>query len=350
MSKSNSRIPPLALSLLAASANLAVAAQLLSLSRDFKWESDNEWEGYPIAWRIDGVKITWALMIAYFTTAFVACVVGFIGVVKVGSNFRVPVSHHTFTYISRAQRIPSYVRLYRDYSVADLCFNALCTVLLAFASFRPSLRSAVCSEVSQQPELLQGLAEAGLNLENCEQWFEHAVVAVVGATAVLLVIRLQFILVVSNYYKHLVRHQNYNSMELCESPVDDDAPQRIYLLPSRSSMSMSTPNSSASHHRTTANSHSRSRSSSLSNVFIYAPVPLNSLSEEEARDLKATEAWVSRKEHKSHSRSLSYSSSHSSSNVQYGALHRHSGQCTDGVLLSLYSDEGVAHGKSLYEA
>ena len=47
----------------------------------------------------------------------------------------------------------------------------------------------VCEELSRQPELLRDLAEAGLNLENCELWFEHAVVGIVAVTAILLVVR-----------------------------------------------------------------------------------------------------------------------------------------------------------------
>lgn len=90
-----------------------------------------------------------------------------------------------------AQRIPSYVRLYRDYSVADLCLCALSTVTFTFASFRPAVRSALCEELSRLPDLMRDLAEAGLNLENCESWFERAVVAMVGIMGVLLVVRVR---------------------------------------------------------------------------------------------------------------------------------------------------------------
>lgn len=36
---------------------------------------------------------------------------------------------------------------------------------------------------------MRDLADAGLNLENCESWFERAVVASVGLMGVLLVVR-----------------------------------------------------------------------------------------------------------------------------------------------------------------
>ena len=92
---------------------------------------------------------------------------------------------------SSPQRTPSYVRLYRDYSIADLSFCGLFAVFTALASFRPGARTCVCEALARQPELLRDLAEAGLNSENCEQWFIHAVVALLGVTAVLLVVRVR---------------------------------------------------------------------------------------------------------------------------------------------------------------
>lgn len=89
----------------------------------------------------------------------------------------------------RLQRAPSFVRLYRDYSLADICFCALLTTATAAVSFRPGARAIVCEEISGQPELLRDLADAGLNVENCEQWFEHAVLGFVGVTAILLIVR-----------------------------------------------------------------------------------------------------------------------------------------------------------------
>ena len=101
---------------------------------------------------------------------------------------------HSSTLHSTTQRTPSFVRLFRDYSVADLCFCGLFAIFAALASFRPGTRATVCEELSRQPELLRDLAEAGLNLENCELWFEHAVVAVVAVIAILLVVRVSIII------------------------------------------------------------------------------------------------------------------------------------------------------------
>ena len=105
----------------------------------------------------------------------------------------IPILPRVVTLISLLQRTPSFVRLYRDYSLADICFCGLLTVATALISFRPGARATVCEEVSGQPELLRDLAEAGLNVENCEQWFEHAVVAIVGVAVILLVIRVRII-------------------------------------------------------------------------------------------------------------------------------------------------------------
>ena len=81
------------------------------------------------------------------------------------------------------------MRLYRDYSLADICFCALLALATAAVSFRPGARATVCEELAGQPELLRYLADAGLNVENCEEWFEHAVLGAVGVTAILLIVR-----------------------------------------------------------------------------------------------------------------------------------------------------------------
>lgn len=176
----------LALALCGTFINLIAAIHLLSLWKSLRWETESEWEGSE-KYRLDGVRIVWCLLSAYFSVASMACMIGLIGVVKVRDH---PDSvSHFVSHSVLLQRIPSYVRLYRDYSVADLCFCALSTICFALASFRPFVRSAVCEELSRQPDLMRDLADAGLNLENCESWFERAVVASVGLMGVLLVVR-----------------------------------------------------------------------------------------------------------------------------------------------------------------
>ena len=137
-------------------------------------------------WQVNSIKLVWGLLSAYFTTASVVCVVGAVGVIKVRGEHS---SCLPSALIEEMQRAPAYVRLYRDYSVADLCFCGLMTVGIALASFRQSSRIAACEEFAREPELLRDLADAGLNPENCESWLEHVVVGFVGITAVLLVVR-----------------------------------------------------------------------------------------------------------------------------------------------------------------
>ena len=61
---------------------------------------------------------------------------------------------------------------------------------MSYASFSSAtLRAAICEELGTQPELMRDLADSGLNLENCEYWFERAVFAVLGMMLVFVVIR-----------------------------------------------------------------------------------------------------------------------------------------------------------------
>ena len=76
---------------------------------------------------------------------------------------------------------------------------------MSYASFSPSwmLQASVCEELGRQPELMRDMAESGLNLENCEYWFERAVVAALGALLVFAVVRVSarvFSLVISGYF------------------------------------------------------------------------------------------------------------------------------------------------------
>jgi hypothetical protein len=89
------------------------------------------------------------------------------------------------------QSIPSFVRFYRDYSIADFAFSTFFTLVGAYAAFRTSVRAVVCEELSRQPDLMRGMAEMGLNLENCELWFERAVMAFMVFMVVLTVVRVR---------------------------------------------------------------------------------------------------------------------------------------------------------------
>jgi len=229
--------------------NAAAVLQMLTLWRTLKWESESEWEGSE-QYTVGGLRVVWCLLTAYFTVAALACTVGIIGVVK---------------------RISSYVRLYRDYSVADLVFCALFTTFFTFTSSHPVARSALCEELSRQPDLMRDLTASGLNVETCEAWFEKAVIVFVVLMGVSLVVKLQFTLTISTYLTTLIRSTPPTPLHLDivaphSASQSAPSPHHIFLLPNQS------------HHQ------------SQEDVIIYAPV---ALSPQDARELDATEAWVS---------------------------------------------------------
>ena len=187
------------------------------------------------------------------------------------------------------QSIPSYVRFYRDYSIADFSFCAFSAALATYGAFNSTARAGVCEEFSHHPELMRDMVEMGLNLENCERWLERAVLAAVAVLFIVMVIRvrhtlshpfppltlflslqLHFLLAVSNFYSHLTRHHHARtSSRSISCPAGSQATstsQRIFLLPQHN------------------------KSQEPSSEVVYAPVPLNSLPKE--MQMQAMEAWV----------------------------------------------------------
>ncbi|KAJ7450413.1 hypothetical protein FB451DRAFT_1566614 [Mycena latifolia] len=126
------------------------------------------------AWKLDGLKVLWALLALYLLAAAFVSFVGFFGVLK-----------------NKA----SHVRLYRDCSAADLAFTAFLTLLAAYAAWAPG---RLASSRSSQPD------------ETCERWLERAAVALLAGMLVLTVIRLHFLLAVSTHYAHLVATTTMN--------------------------------------------------------------------------------------------------------------------------------------------
>ena len=47
----------------------------------------------------------------------------------------------------------------------------------------------ICEELSRHSDFMRDLAEIGLSSENCEQWFERAVIVFVGVMFVIIVLR-----------------------------------------------------------------------------------------------------------------------------------------------------------------
>ncbi|KAG8763582.1 hypothetical protein FRC11_001151 [Ceratobasidium sp. 423] len=247
-------------------------------------ETGSEWEGSADIWTLDIARILGALICTYMAIASVACAAGFYGALK---------------------RLPAHVRVFRDYSIADLVFVTLSTLMFAFACVQPTLRGAVCEELSRQPELMRNLIDAGLTIENCDVYFERGVVGVVGVMSVLLICRMQFTLLVTDYYSQLVRAGSGAEYEEF-SGGEESTHQRIYLLPSRDTQSKDQP-------------------------LIYAPLPRLSLAE--ARQMHATEAYVSRPSRHSHSNSLPHSGSRS---------HAHSHRRAESLSASRHGNGGIA--------
>lgn len=263
MAQYASRSISLVVALIGAVLNIAIAVRLLALWGSLRWEQESEWEGSPDSWRIDPVKLIWGLLSIYFAAAATASTVGFIGI---------------------ARNWAAAVRFFRDYTVADFAFITITTVTIGYTSFStPYVRTGVCEELSRQPELMRDVVETGLSLDNCEFWFDRAVVVLLGMLFLLIAVRLHFVIALSKYYGQL-RHERLPGTKAHNSsrPVRTDSLQRIYLLPT---------NTSGGSPFASSGSHSRSKSAE--DVIVYAPVPLGGLSEQDARDLNATEAWIS---------------------------------------------------------
>ncbi|TFY73859.1 hypothetical protein EWM64_g10153 [Hericium alpestre] len=294
------RTASLIISLFGAFTNLVFALQLFAVWSSFKWEAESEWEGSVDSWTVNGAKVVGGLAAAYFLAAAVASAAGFIGIVK---------------------GIPKYVRFYRDYSIADFTFCTFTTLFVTYASCRYySVRTAICEEFSRHADLMRDLAEMGLNLENCEQWFERAVVAFVVVMFIVIVIRLHFVLALSSYHRQLLRQSG--RLPLFVNSRNHKDMQRVYLLPSPTS---ATPPTGFSCQEELGG-------------LVYAPVPLRDLTERDARELNAREAWVRAEGRPPHRHSHSHSHSHS---------HRHHG--TGRIGLPIRPDEGLLAGHEKFK-
>lgn len=236
--------------------NTAIAIQVLSAWQNLKWgEVESEWAGDSWPQVIDGVKVMWALLSLYFASAAAVSAIGLVGIIR--------------------NKI-SLVKFYRDYSIVDFSFCALATLGATYASFMSSARAGICEEFSHHPELMRDLFEVGLNPENCEHWLVRAMIALIGAMFILLVIRLHFLLAVSNFYSQLSRQYSRCSSSSCCSSSShlpthshnssSSAPRRILLAPITASVENDV-------------------------EMVYAPVPRSSL----PRDVQTTakEVWVS---------------------------------------------------------
>jgi len=270
--------------------NLFLAFKFNSLWSSLKGtEPESEWEGSLDSWSGESLTLLWGLLSCYFAAEAVSSLVGFIGIVK---------------------NVPSFVRFCRDYSIADLFFVIVAAISGAYViSTNSSIRTGLCEDVSSQPDFIRDLADMGFNLENCEVWFERAMIGLMTLGAVVVIIRVHFVIAISNYYSQLSRSRSSSTSTTYTAlrPMGSDSLHRIYLLP--------TPTGSGT---------TRS-ADGTSDVYVYSPVPLSSLSEEQTREMQAAEAWISHTEPSSRS-------SH-----RPGHRHHHSGR----ISLPVRSDEGL---------
>lgn len=157
------RIVSLASSLLGAGFNFTLALQL---SR--RWRSLRDVESEDGSETVSGLKLVWGLLAAYFAVAATICTIGALGITR---------------------RKTVLVRFYRDYAIADLVFTGVGALLATYAAFRTELRALFCEELERQPAFVRDM---GLSLENCELWFERAVLVSIMAILIIIVIRVRF--------------------------------------------------------------------------------------------------------------------------------------------------------------
>jgi len=170
--------------------NLLLALKFYSLWSSLKGiEPESEWEGSLDSWSGESLTLLWGLLSSYFAAESVSSFVGFIGIIKVRTTpSRLRLSQTGVADLS--QNIPSFVRFCRDYSIADLFFVIFAAISGAYVvSTNSSIRTGLCEEVSSQPDFIRDLADMGFNLENCEVWFERAVIGVMTMIAVVIVVR-----------------------------------------------------------------------------------------------------------------------------------------------------------------
>ncbi|KAF9498743.1 hypothetical protein BDN71DRAFT_1443174 [Pleurotus eryngii] len=295
------RSASLAITLLGSLTNLILALQLAAAWRVLKWEPESEWESS--GWRFNGIKIVLGLLSSYFAITAALCAVGFWGSLKNKS---------------------AYVRIYRDYSIVDFSFCTFFTLVGTYTALRPFVRTGVCEELSRQPEFMRDMAEMGLNLENCELWFERAVLVVVAVMFITIIIRLHFLIAISNFYSHLSRyhqrscslpthchslslsHSHSHGHSRTRSTSRSQDSQRILLLSRLTTFTFpssvvsgpppAAPQTSFSAPPTPSSGGVESPTDD--NILVYAPIPLSMLSPQQAQELRAnaTEAWVSRSE------------------------------------------------------
>jgi hypothetical protein len=156
---------------------------------------------------------------------------------------------------------------------------------------------------------------------------------------IIVFLQLHFVLALSKYYAQLRREVTLGISNNCDGKQEHGL-QRIYLLPTPTSSTF--PPVNFNHHE---NSDSNSAAAAYyrddpasENIIVYAPVPLNRLSLEDARELHATEAWISPvlSTPRTHRHHRHHSHAHLHSGTRH---HKHRRASLSSVMGTPYRDE-----------
>ncbi|EKM59116.1 uncharacterized protein PHACADRAFT_249349 [Phanerochaete carnosa HHB-10118-sp] len=304
-------------SLASAVLNSFCALRILLSWRSLRWDFSgvDDTDSFPV--NVDALHLLWGLFTLYFAAAATASTIGFVGI---------------------ARNSISYVRFFRDYSVADLLFMIFSSLTISYLSFSSAsslIRTSVCEELGRQPDLLRDIAESGLDLENCEYWFERGIVVVIAMLFVLVIVRVHFVLALSKYYGQLRRVQaGFPSWYLPLSSSARDLEmatqlQHIYLLPTTTSPEYTSLDAKEKVKASDLDYEDRGSEDETEDdgVMLYTPVPLGRVSREEAKGMGVREAWMEAPStsttpthSKKHRRHHSYSQARPSSKAK---THRH---------------------------
>jgi len=148
-------------------------------------DAESEWEGGGH----DVIPTTTAFIVTYCLISLTASLIGGLGVFK---------------------RTPSYIHLFLQYTLGDLVLSAVTLISLAFTSSRSSRwHESTCNELFTQPDLLRLLVRFGVNIQECEIWLEKFITTAITVLCIVLILKVQFIILVSTFYATLSRRSGH---------------------------------------------------------------------------------------------------------------------------------------------
>lgn len=149
-----------------------------------------------------------------------------------------------------SQNSLSYVRFFRDYSIADLLFVLLSALTMSYLSFSPSssiLRNFICNELGRQPELLRDVADSGLNMENCEYWLERGVILMIAMYMVFVTVKVSRVRSLASFLPLIFPPHDPAALCYCAVKVLQPAAPREPRLPAMVHLHRGTINAAPAH-------------------------------------------------------------------------------------------------------